>query len=215
MDKIKELNKKVKDLSRAVERLDNLDLDIYDAEGQYNYLMRVVNMAEDLAITARKMPESYREVDDYPFTCEEINESVPVEFSTLANGIEKITFERVLPLRRQGNTVKHYFFNLYYPYIKKKYENMQRNEDSPMTFCYVYYYNNEKHIRDYDNIETKVIQDLVAPFFLVDDSPKFLSRYDMCLVGEPRMELYIMKESQFMGFYQKLKRIGVMHEKVI
>lgn len=203
-----EINKKVKALSKMIDRMENLDLSLYGPEGQYNYLMKIVTMAEDLAVTARKLPGSYREIEEYPFVRADIEERIPIQFSTLKNGIEKITFERLLPLRRQASSVRHYFFNLYYPYIKKKYADQDRPDDTPMTFCYVYYYDNERNFRDYDNVETKVIQDMVSPFFIPDDSPKYLSRYDMCLCGEPRMELYIMPENKFLDFYQSIKLNG-------
>jgi len=203
---LKILVDKATDLKYGIERLVSINLAEYGDEGTYNYYLSLVRRAEEFTQKVRELPNSFKDSKSlvearFDDQLSELltSDKAPIQFETLTGGVEKVTLGRLLPQRKQDAMVKRYLLETYYPYIRMHYKDIAKPMQEPAVLLFTFYYNPRKEhaLRDYDNMETKVIQDMLAPYFIEDDSPKYLHRHNMCLEGRPRTEIYIMPLSVF------------------
>ena len=75
--------------------------------------------------------------------------------------------------------------------------------------CFVHEYDRSmpcKRIIDYDNMEQKAVVDVIATFFLRDDSGRFCDTYNTIFSGDAeKTGIYIMSQNRFLGWYSCLK----------
>lgn len=180
--------------------------DQYGREGLYNYQMQLVKTTEQMAIESRKLPVLYgfgNRTEIYEGEAEE-----NIQFESLQDNIEKITLPRLLPARHETRIGKKYLQAMYTPTIHNHYRSMNKKLNEPAVICFVHLYSDKKKgFRDHDNIETKFIQDIITPFFVKDDNPKYLSNYEMSMASDRNeTEIYIVPISVFPDFLKERLR---------
>lgn len=189
-------------LEQQLTRMKNIDLDSYGTNERYNYVAGYVNEAMKFAIQSRELIGGYND-------CEEIINELSVtdgfrsakdiSFEEPMPEVSKVTIGRLLPKKTTENLSRKFLASAYYLPIRDYYLKNTKYSDERKMFVFAHYYDNKKitTLRDYDNQETKILLDMLVPFFVPDDSPKFVSKLSLCDEGEVKTEIYILPVKKF------------------
>lgn len=114
-----------------------------------------------------------------------------------------IEIPSLLPKRKSGKSSEFITDPLFYALSEFALENAPIKYDNCVV-CFVHIYDrnlSEGRIRDYDNIELKQILDVIATFFMKDDSGKCCDMFNTTQFGETDCtRIYIVKKSDFEGW---------------
>ncbi|MGF7010523.1 hypothetical protein M2146_001047 [Lachnospiraceae bacterium PF1-22] len=173
--------------------------DRYSLVEQIHVEEELVDMYEFLAVELRKHSNIgyYRDkpIRDYKWKYDQ-NVDDGLKYEKIKEGVHKLTFKRILPkkdhyLHQRRQQAADYLERTLYGQAEKLLRAIDVNKKEKKMFIFVHYEEVEQLIRDYDNIETKKIIDIVAPFFVDDDNPNLLDTHYTILNGEPHTELYV------------------------
>lgn len=221
MHNLDKLSKLITQLGFDVKRMEDIDWKGYSNQEKANYFDSIAKQAEGLAIEARKLPEGF---SDLEYILKQLNGSTmdpdaPISFVELPNGVELITMERILPKALRNGDAKKYLVSQYDRYIREHYKNNARRfrfTDERLVFLFVHYCEKRKELfqRDYDNMETKIIIDMLTAYLVTDDSPVNIDKYSMCMSGKDRTEIYILKVNHFYSLIGKAANCVAENEKM-
>lgn len=103
-----------------------------------------------------------------------VGECTEITFKTLINGI-RIVYNRNLPKRTKNGKAPDYDINYYknslYTAFKKYSESNEIFFRNKVIIRITQHYLNWSEAIDHDNVDTKVIIDMISNFFLIDDNP--------------------------------------------
>jgi len=122
-------------------------------------------------------------------------------------GVVRITLPALLPGRSSARTgfVSDPLYEVVEQFIAD-YPNFKRFDKCTIWVTHVYDWDlpTEGRIRDFDNLELKEIIDIINPFLLKDDSPKWCSIYqDMEKGDTDATHILIMKDHQFARYFAR------------
>lgn len=90
--------------------------------------------------------------------------------------------------------------------LEKFFDDKVFNDKRPMVICYRFVYSPdipERHYRDHDNKEIKMITDAIANVTLIDDSPKHLNHYYSSAKGEEsHTEVFLIPREEFIEWLE-------------
>lgn len=108
-----------------------------------------------------------------------------------------IILPSLLPKRRGGHSSEFLVDPLFF--ALSEYTMAHRTAKlSHATLCFVHVYGPDSRVRDYDNVECKQVQDVVAMFTLEDDSGKHCDVYHTTRTGpEDQTQIHVMPSGSF------------------
>lgn len=115
-------------------------------------------------------------------------------------GIIEIVFPSLMPGRKQWQSTEFLIDPLYFALEDyTKHHFFQKLADCVVCFAHIYDRElSSRRIRDYDNVELKQVLDVVATFFLVDDSGRFCDTYHTTELGEgDGTHIFLMEKEHF------------------
>lgn len=201
--------KYLKTIRKHVKEISNTLILIEDAEEtsapkdyiceRYDLLLR---QTEALTLCARNsLPIEYsRQITgEYELTesCIELSENEYPDTLIL-------TIPRLLPHRiKETQKSKEYFYAAYIPAIQKLLSGKKRYNEK-VVIWYQHLHSQYKEMRDYDNIETKYITDIITPYLIEDDNPNFCSIFQSGKKSdEAKTRILILPEHAFPEVFQK------------
>lgn len=168
------------------------------------YALKLINLSEKTCLAIRNIPHyiNYNYNDRYE-NFQQINEQIAnawdIKIRYTKQGWLHIKLPIMLPKIKQHNiqvialplqiSLKHFF------------ENKNMDKKIPSVICYCYVYSKEaspSRFLDHDNVETKVITDIITDFTLYDDGPQFLNHYHCSEIGKySHMEIFLVPQNEF------------------
>ena len=158
----------------------------------------IENICHDYLINRGKASLSYA------FT----KELVSVDIIKVNNGY-RFVFGELFPSRANiinKSILKGYSRTLshgYRPAIEEK-MNVIAKEDKSIRFntkvavVVTHFFADESQLKDYDNLESKPITDVITPYFIKDDSPQYMSlHYEYAFDNHPHSEILITSEEEY------------------
>ena len=125
-----------------------------------------------------------------------------------ANGKTEITIPRLLPKwkkSRSGNFINEPLYFALHEYCKTHQVKQYRE----CAVCYIHEYDEKlsiNRIRDYDNLQLKQIQDIIATFFLMDDGGLLCDTFHTSYLGiRDCTRICIMAQEDLPEFIARLK----------
>lgn len=118
--------------------------------------------------------------------------------------VVKLKINRLLPKKEHGSAT--YIRTTLHEFLKqeRKQGKIKRFKE-PIVICFQHVYTNAYEVRDHDNIELNAIVDLIALFFLNDDSPRFLDHfYTAKMDDRAYTNIYLIPKTQFTQFLDYL-----------
>lgn len=168
------------------------------------YALKLINLSEKVCLSIRSIPH-YIDCDysDGYENFQQINEQIAnawdIKICYTKQGWLHIKLPVMLPKIKQHNiqvialplqiSLKHFF------------ENKNMDKKIPSVICYCHVYSKEaspSRFLDHDNVETKVITDIITDFTLYDDGPQFLNHYHCSEIGKySHTEIFIVPQNEF------------------
>ncbi len=119
----------------------------------------------------------------------------------------KIIFPTLLPKRYKGDGLDAQFFYFNYNYSNAFYNFFSNGKHivyDKAAIIYTHVFEDENHLADYDNFETKAITDKITSFILTDDDPRRCSMYFMYRIGEhAHTEVDVIPKRDLVDFIKK------------
>lgn len=128
-------------------------------------------------------------------------------------GVLSITLPSLLPKRKQVNGGEFLLDALYFA-LQEFAETNGFMKFKECVVCFFHTYDKKasiKNVRDYDNIETKQVLDIVAAFAMTDDSGRYCDIYHTTIAGEANYtKIAIVEKDKFLEWFSCV--IGVVKD---
>lgn len=198
-------------VSRARQELDRLggDLTALERSDPIRYPENFGEMAVEAATRAERVTCSLRQL---VYSGLGAKKAEYLSNAASAQGVEisrnsdclTVSVPALLPHRKKGSSeflVDPVFFALSEYAMASRFPRLAH-----AVVCFVHVYEEEGCVRDYDNIESKQLLDVVAMFALQDDNGQFCDVYHTTARGpKARTEVYIMPPEAFPGWLESRK----------
>lgn len=169
---------------------------------------RLLRLAQDLRVLPTKFGCS-NELTQIAVADDKYN----IEFNYLDKGILHIVLPDVLPHRLKINDDKHiamqdYSYNKQRMYnaFAKEFERgkFKVYDDTSVVLYYLNVFKDPRFMIDVDNIDTKIITDIISAYMLIDDNPFWCKQFVDAKVGEyDHTEVYIVPTKHFVDFLKE------------
>ncbi len=160
-------------LATKLKRIHEKATDISDYVGEENEQEKAL---EIVYLLEKCLTDLRSDLIFYTKDKERLFAEVPVTVKHEEDGSILINLPRLLPrLKKTG--AEPYFTQILYYMIETNIpkEILYKPKDkAKKVLIYKHYYTDENSVCDYDNNDTKTIQDILTTFFLYDDSPAYL-----------------------------------------
>lgn len=206
---IKDVSKLRKSLERTIKLAKTLEEEAPFTDESITEigLMKLVENLEINTVHARKIPTyNVPAIETDGRDDLDVAEENKVRFGTVGDGIEYIAMPRLLPHRSTSSVVKKYFNSIYYPQFRAHYKGKDSKrvaEKQVLWFVHNYNYASwDRGMRDHSNTETKLVEDMLTPFLLTDDNPKYCDILQTSVPGpEDKTIIYLVPYSKFSAFF--------------
>lgn len=175
--------------------------DEQDTEIRRRAVYALVRAAEQGAVRARDLVRTENPFRPSSPIIYEIDES-PITITEIAPLVVRIQIQLMIPRRtRFSSDVKRYYEMLYYEPLREFFATHPIAEATePIVLWYRHCYADihERSVMDHDNLETKLMTDMITHFLAVDDAPDQISTYVSASESAPtRTEILICPKSEF------------------
>ena len=197
--KIKSIGKQLKELNRINENMEHVSK-FEDEISLKRYANDFVTKCEKLTCYSRKLAFDIFEEDRDIFVRDAAeNLEIKVEKN---DEIARIEIPFLLPKKNHKNT--KFICDPLCFVLEKMSQNVELKTEENAVVCFVYVYEKtDKKIspKDYDNVETKRVLDIIALFMLKDDGPQYCDVFHTMEFGEKAKTLiYVMPKKRFIGW---------------
>lgn len=173
--KIEKQRLKLMNMLTQLEYLESIGNRLHEESYEQELFSKYVTEAENFALEAREfVPLQYRrEADLYRKNGSDVSEISAEK----CGDVITIVIPRLLPHRtKQSASTKAYFYKTFGPALHEALRSMTVFEEK-VVIWYEHMHSNHNELRDFDNIETKYITDIIAPYVVKDDNPNWISVY--------------------------------------
>lgn len=180
-------------------------------EDSYNKCITLSNSIMRLAQDLRVLPSQYGCSNELT-SLTVADDSYPVHFDYSDDKILHIILPDILPHRIKINDDKHiamqdYSYNkqcLYNAFAKEFEYGRFKVYDKKVVLYFENIYTDPKFFIDNDNVDTKIITDIIASYMLIDDNPFWCSHYIDAVIGEyNHTEVYVVPQGEFIDFIKE------------
>lgn len=163
----------------------------------------VIRMAEKVALVSRKLPAHTGNPNAQTEVQRILGECDLVQVGFI---MRDWFYMRMPPLASQKDLAsKEYIRGLLYPAMYNFWlgKPVARMPESVIVFCHVYAYEQpRRRMRDYDNVEVKLVTDTIAMHLLEDDCPDQCQVFHCTASGkETCTEVYVIPQDDFTYWY--------------
>lgn len=175
----------------------------------YIQTLRLEENAERLVLQARSLPVYTGSRSAIDEVAQIIQDTIPVEMGFTEEGWFCLRIPMLLPKKESGsvNWLRGFLFPAMSEFFNKRVPVLYA--DCVIIFRHVYARDYpERRWRDHDNIETKMVTDVVALYVMPDDGPKFCCYY-ACSDADSseRTEVYVVPREEFPQWLEQQKFI--------
>lgn len=176
-----------------------------DMEEANETAFRLEEITEKVVLLTRALPA----YTGYPRAKSEVNhiisETVPITIGYTKEGWFSVRIPMLLPKKEHGST--DYIRQILYPAMQRFFKGKipKKLDRACIVIRHVYSEDRpERRARDHDNIETRIVSDIVAMYTVVDDSPIYCSHLYLTAVGsDERTEVYVIPQSELPTFMER------------
>jgi len=169
----------------------------------YNYITYV----ESLTINARNLPALAAMPEHREFVAEALVEAHEIEISITAKNWINIKMPSLLPGKMLNAKKQFSFAPLFYALERFKEDRGKLPFFSESIIAIRHIYARDKPlslIRDNDNVDTKIVVDVIKTFFLPDDNGLICSHfYDSKLGAKNMTDIYVFPRHDFDAWWQR------------
>ena len=177
---------------------------------------RLEGITEKVVLMTRALPA----YTGYPRARSEVNhiiaDAVPIDIGYTESGWFSVRIPLLLPKKEHGST--DYIRQILYPEMQRFFRGkpLKKLDNACIVIRHVYSEDRpERRARDHDNIETRMVSDIVAMFTLVDDSPIYCTHMYLTASGnEDRTEVYVVPQKDFLDFIEREETMPKEGEKL-
>lgn len=178
-------------------------------EGEFNALQGICETAEKLTTHARE------ELRDYPYTLPDIDTTLAqvenrgqfqISIRTVSEKVCCIRMPPIVPkkhISKKGISANKWYDTMYGNEIARLlYKSDLIGEDLCLWYRHAYVSLTAQCVKDFDNLETKALTDLIVKCLCTDDHPSKFSCYvDAIEADSNYCDIYIMPRKIFGTFY--------------
>lgn len=170
--------------------------------GAYKNSLQMALCSEKFLLLVRQLP-AYFGIPTAQDEVEKITRScVPINVGFTAEGWFSVQMPFLLPEKKSGSV--EYVRSILYPVMRDFFETSPpvRYTDCVVIFRHVYEETrSERRKRDHDNMEIKMVTDIVALYVMPDDAPGICNHYHCSVKGTgERTEVYVVPKEDFLKF---------------
>lgn len=185
-----------KDLAAMEEMMNSMNrlLEAGKQEEADVLLQKLTVMSQQLALRYRELALNIHDPAVREAAEKIINRENPVEIGFTKEGWFSV---RMMPLARTKDTTsKEYVRRIIFPAMKQFFADKPTVRIPACTVAYRHVYDRDlpkSRYRDYDNVEVKLVTDIVAMYVMVDDGPMYCSMLSCTATGtKSRTEVYVL-----------------------
>lgn len=209
-DKIDTILSKVARLEKSIQLIRN-KLSSKEFDLVYKSCQKSIVQAENITQLVRLLPIDLGQSNEVELPYE-TTDSANIKFDYLPNQIMRIELPGLIPFRMKFKNGRVVGENL--DYIRSTYINSFSNEFRNGKFKIyeeqvVYFICNHFHskLKDHDNLDPKIIIDIISSYILFDDSPEFCDFHMTHTMSDKTYsEIYIVPVRIFHEFYKEFKQ---------
>lgn len=177
----------------------------YSSRDGFDALTALCESAEKLAVYAREEWRDYPSPEDDNEERFAGAEEEPVSLRPVCEGVWCLRVPPLLPkskVSRQGISAGKWYSAMYGARLARLLEEVDLGE-GPFVLWYRHVYRSlhSRHVKDFDNLETKALTDLITKRLGKDDHPSMFACYVDAVEGEgDYCDIYIMPKERFFDF---------------
>lgn len=193
---LEKIKKSLSDINRYVSKINDKE----DVSTLKTRIGLLVQEMEKLTVMGRSIPV-FRQRETEMISDELETQVQMVE----SNDILTLKVPLLLPKARSNKTNKSYLVSMFHRTFQESLRGFQKyNENVVIWFEFQYKRRIGKQgFRDHDNIETKIVKDLLTPYIVVDDSPVFCDDFHSSRTGDfDATYIHVVPRRKFAEYYQ-------------
>lgn len=191
---------KIKDTISSVSRYHQKINGKEDVPTMKTRISVMVREMEKLAVLGRTIPFFKSDEDEYIEN--DAGLEVKVDYD---NDVLKIELPLLIPKARSNKANKSYLVSLFYNTFQNHLKDYPKFKE-PVVIWFEFQYKErlgKQGYRDHDNIETKIVKDLLVPHIVVDDSPKYCDDFHSSYIGVyDSTFIHVVPRRIFANYYQ-------------
>ena len=192
MDRVEEI------LNREISLYQSYIAQVEMGRDGYTNFLSLIRAHERAYLQLRGMPVYPDRPEDIPTHLAIGGEYLAI---SLIGEMVKIEFPGLLPFRKKDANATKALYALCYAQLVQFWEDHDFLRFDTAVLVFEHVRTGKEKCRDYDNYETKAIQDMVTRLFLPDDSPTYCSTYHTSRKGETaHTNVYLMQKKDFPEF---------------
>ncbi len=183
----------------------------------YNLCDKLAVDSEKIVQQIRKLPVEFGCKDGYTRVRNSIAAAADIKFKYLQHNILHIILPDLLPPRvRYDAGSKKITHRVDYDYIRSSYmeafnvefrKGKQRIHTKQVVLVYINFYESDLLLKDHDNLDPKIITDIITQHVLIDDNPKWVAHYmDYGYADKNHTEIYVVPFEIFPNFLVTLNK---------
>ena len=206
-------------LSKLASKLNDIKiaLDGKNLKEVYDKCDRVAVDSEKIVQSIRRLPVEFGMKDGYEKIKTMITDAADIKFEYLSHNILHITFPNLLPPRPGYDAgSKKITHKVDYDYLRSSYigafnkefsKGKHRIHTKQVALVYINYFASDNVLKDHDNLDPKIITDIITQYLLIDDNPKWVSQYmDYGYSEYTHTEAYVVPMEIFPNFLVTLNK---------
>lgn len=214
IDKITTENNKINTLLSQIKLL----LEEKSYSEVYDLCDKVAILSQSNTQRVRRLPIDFGAKDGISQIKRTIVEKANIQFEYLNYDVLHIILPDLLPIRPRYDSGKKilkqtvnydYLRSTYLEAFSQEFKNgkYRIKDGRRAVIAFINYYEEDSLIKDHDNLDVKIITDILAEFVLFDDDPLSLSHYmDFDYADFMHTEVYLVPEDVFPNFLIWLKK---------
>lgn len=133
-----------------------------------------------------------------------------VDFDLLPMGVLCITMPPLIMRKRTGtDSVKTFYDRMYRGSFESFFKSGRYQSPGTIVLWYRHCYPSlaGKSVPDHDNLETKIMTDMITRYLGVDDSPRHIETHVSSMESPPaRTEIFVVPKDCFVRFYESVQK---------
>lgn len=176
----------------------NRDEDIPTMKSRITVL---INDMERLAVKGRSIP-LFTEREEYEQTGDR---AVKINFERNEDILD-MEIPLLLPKKKVTKTNKSYLVNLFHGEFQSFFRNTDFSRyEEPVIIWFEFQYKKrigKQGFRDHDNLETKIVKDMLIPYLVVDDNPSYCDDFNSSKTGDyDATFIHVVPRQRFARYY--------------
>ena len=200
---IASIEKQISDLNDGISVMKDY---LYESEPELLYekcdelIYLSENITQQMRSLPKELPQRYKKGGNKMLLT---GTNYEITFDYMDHNILHIILPDLLPPRKKRSGMDYNYLksNYFFPFNREFKKGKFNPYSEKIVLVFMNYFEKKYLLKDHDNLDTKVITDIITMHMLIDDDPSYVSQYmDFDYADTAHTEIYVVPDAIFPNF---------------